>query len=539
MGTTPEIRTSVLIVGGGLTGLTAAALLACRGVRCLVVERHPGTSIQYKFTGISPRSMEIFRSISLEAEIRAERTGDQQGGGIARAKNLADPDIHWSELGWPDAHPFSPTQPSTCDQHVLEPILRRHAEHHGADIRFNSQLEGFDEDARGVRARIRNLASGEEEAVYADYAIAADGANGGMRERLGIGCSGPGSLQHWISIIFDTDLPPILQDRRFTSCFITDLNGAVTPRAGGRWLLALQYYPQKGERVEDFDAARCRDLAIRAAGRSDIKAEPIDIRAWDVAASIADRFRQGRTFLIGDAAHLMPPTGAFGGNTGIHDAHNLAWKLAMVLKGEAGPSLLDSYDVERRPVVQATLAQALARLQSWFKDPTKRLPPAAPLVPDYDVVFGQRFDAGAFLPAGPASDGPFEAHTMLAGRPGTRAPHLWLECDGRRLSSLDLFGGDFVLLASKAVWRQAVEEARQQFAMPLACEIIGPDSDIVDIDGRWPTAYGLDPDGAVLVRPDGFVAWRSPQGETEPAEALSDAVHLLGLGAAENAVPVP
>lgn len=539
MGTTSEIRTSVLIVGGGLTGLTAAALLACRGIRCHVVERHAGTSIHYKFTGISPRSMEIFRSIGLEAEIRAKRTGDQQGGGIARAKNLADPDIHWSDLGWPDAHPFSPTQSATCDQHVLEPILRRHAEHHGADIRFNRQLEGFEEDARGVRARILNLASGEEEVVHADYAIAADGANGGMRERLGIGRSGPGSLQHWISTIFDTDLPPILQGRRFTSCFIGDLNGTVTPRAGGRWLLALQYFPQKGERPEAFDATRCRELVIRAAGRPDIKAELVDIRAWDVAASISDRFRQGRAFLIGDAAHLMPPTGAFDGNTGIHDAHNLAWKLAMVLKGDAEPSLLDSYDAERRPVVQATLAQALARLQSWFKDPSKRLPPAVPLVPDYDVVFGQRFDAGAFLPAGSASDGPFEAHTVLAGRPGTRAPHLWLERGGQRLSSLDLFGGSFVLLASKAVWCQAAEEARQHLNLPIACEIIGPDSDIADIDGRWPAAYGLDPDGAVLVRPDGFVAWRSSQAETKPARALSATLRHLGLGLVGNGERVP
>lgn len=535
MGTTPQTRTSVLIIGGGLTGLTATALLAHRGIDCLVVERHAGTSIQYKFTGISPRSMEIFRSIGLETEIRAERTGDQQGGGIARARSLADPDIHWSDLGWPDASPFSPTQPATCDQHALEPILRRHAERHGADIRFNHQLEGFDEDAAGIRARIRNLANGQEEIVLADYAIAADGGNGGMRERLGIGRSGPGALQHWISIIFDTDLPPILQGRRFTSCFITDLNGTVTPRAGGRWLLALQYFPQKGQRPQDFDTARCRELVIRAAGNPAIKAEPVDIRAWEVAAAIADRFREGRAFLVGDAAHLMPPTGAFGGNTGIHDSHNLAWKLAMVLKGKAGPSLLDSYDAERRPIVQATLAQALARLQSWFKDPSNRLPPAVPLVPDYDVVLGQRFDAGAFLPAGPAPDAPFEAHATLTARPGTRAPHLWLGRDGQHLSSLDLLGGDFLLLASKAVWREAAVKARERLDLPLACEIIGEDGDLVDVDGRWPAAYGLDPDGAVLVRPDGFIAWRSSRNDDEPADALHDTLHRLGLGTSGNA----
>ena len=123
--------TGVLIIGGGLNGLAAAALLAHHRIDCMVVERHAETSIQYKFTGISPRSMEIFRSLGLEAEIRARRTGDQQSGGIARARNLADPEVQWSEVGWPDATPYSPTQPATCDQNVLEPILRRHAERLG------------------------------------------------------------------------------------------------------------------------------------------------------------------------------------------------------------------------------------------------------------------------------------------------------------------------------------------------------------------------------------------------------------------------
>lgn len=532
MTTTPNIRTEVLIVGGGLTGLTAAALLAHRGIDCLVVERHPTTSIQYKFTGISPRSMEIFRSIGLEPEIRAERTGDQQGGGIARAKNLADPDIQWSDLGWPDARPFSPTQPATCDQHVLEPILRRHAERHGAVTRFGWDLDSFEQDDAGVRAGIRNLATGSEETIVADYAIAADGAHGTMRQRLGIASSGSGQLQHWISIIFDTDLPPTLQDRRFTACFIGDLNGTVTPRAGGRWLLALQYHPQKGERAEDYDTTRCRDLILRAAGRDDIKADPVDIRAWEAAAMLADRFRQGRTFLIGDAAHLMPPTGAFGGNTGIHDAHNLAWKLALVLQGLARPSLLDSYEAERRPVVAATLAQALARLQSWFKDPADRLPPPVPLVPDYDVVFGQRFEAGAFLPESVSPEAPFEAHAALSGKPGTRAPHLNLERDGETLSSLDLFGADFVLVAGDARWRQTAEEASRQLGLPLGCAIIGPGGDLADSDNRFATAYGLQPGGAAVVRPDGFIAWRSPAGTTEQATHLAAALHQLGLGGA-------
>lgn len=230
----------ILIVGGGLTGLTAAALLASQGVRCLVVERHADTSIQYKFAGISPRSMEIFRGLGLEAEIRAKQTGDQQGGGIARGRNLADPDVQWGGPAWPDARAYSPCQPATCDQHVLEPILRQHAERLGADVRFSTEFVSFEQDASAVRAVIRNRETGSEETVVADYLIAADGAGGTLRQMLGIGRSGPGALQHWINVIFDTDLPSEIGGKPFTSFFVTDLNATITPRPGGRWLLALQ-----------------------------------------------------------------------------------------------------------------------------------------------------------------------------------------------------------------------------------------------------------------------------------------------------------
>jgi putative polyketide hydroxylase len=522
-------HTSVLIVGGGLNGLTAAALLAHRGVACMVVERHADTSIQYKFAGISPRSMEIFRGLGLEDEIRAKRTGDQQGGGIARAKNLADPDVQWGGPAWADASPYSPTQPATCDQHVLEPILRHCAERHGADTRFNTEFVSFEQDSEGVRAVIRDRKSGAEEAVTADYLIAADGANGTLREKLGINRNGPGVLQHWMNIIIDTDLPAEINGKPLTSCFITDLNATITPRPGGRWLLALQYFPERNERPEDFDRDRCRELMERVAGRSGVKAELVDARSWEMAAFLADRFRADRCFLIGDAAHVMPPTGAFGGNSGIHDAHNLAWKLAMVVRGEADASLLDSYDVERRPVITATLAQALARLQQWFKDPAGRLPPAVAIVPDYDVVFGQRYDTGAFVLEGAAPGGAFEPVAELNGVPGTRAPHLVIDHEGTKRSTLDLFGHDLVLLAGHVNWRVAADRLREKSGIPLTCHVFGPSGDLADPEGRWPNAYGVNVGGTVLVRPDGFVAWRAQGAEADHEGELVKILDALDM----------
>ena len=288
--------------------------------------------------------MEIFRSLGIEEEIRANKTGDQQAGAIARAKNLADPDIQWGGPAWPDASEVSPTQPATRDQHVLEPILRAHAECLGAGVQFNTDFVDFERDEREIRVRIRNRTTREQEMVVAPYLIAADGANGGTRDKLGIGRTGACALQQWMNVIFDTDMPATLDGRRFTSCFVTDLNGTFTPREGGRSLLALHYYPEHGQRPQDFDQAYCRELVIKGAGRSDVKAELVDSRPWEVAACVADRFRERRCFLVRDAAHVMPPTGAFGGNTGIHDAHNLAWKLTMVVNGQADSTLLGSYD---------------------------------------------------------------------------------------------------------------------------------------------------------------------------------------------------
>jgi putative polyketide hydroxylase len=527
------VETSVLIVGGGLNGLTSALLLAHHGVKCLLVERHAGTSIQYKFAGISPRSMEIFRELGIEGDIRTKRTGDQQAGGVARGKTLSDPDMQWMmQSAWPDVAGLSPTNPATCDQHVLEPILRAHAERRGADVRFNTELISIASQSNRVQAVIGDRTSHAEETVYAAYVIAADGANGTLRDRLGIGRTGPGVLQHWMNIIFDTDLSPVIQGKRFTSCFVSSLNATFTPRESGRWLLALQYDPDRGERPESFDADRCRELVRTGAGRRDVKADLVDARAWQIAAGVAERFRDGRAFLVGDAAHVMPPTGAFGGNTGIHDAHNLAWKLAFVLNEAADPLLLDSYDAERRAVAAHTLDQALARLQAWFKDPHGRLPKPVEMADAYDVVFGQRYGDGALIPEqGDSPEKPFEHAPELSARPGTRAPYVVVEQSGRQIPIHDLFGHGFVLLAGPhgRPWSAAVDRIAGAARAPIECYRIGSDGELVDVDGRWSERYGVTRSGAVLVRPDGFVAWRARQAPSDARSALMDAMVRLGM----------
>jgi putative polyketide hydroxylase len=339
---------------------------------------------------------------------------------------------------------------------------------------------------------------------------------------------GPGVLQHWMNVIFDTDLSPELAGRPLTSVFLTDINGTFVPREeSGRWLMALPYRPEAGERAADFTDERCLELIRKAAGRSDIKARIVDVRPWEVAAYVADRYREGRAFLVGDTAHLMPPTGGFGGNTGIHDAHNLAWKLDAVLRGAAGPRLLDSYDLERRPLAERTLGQALARLGAWFKDPDRKLPPPETIVADEAVIFGHRYGAGALVAepdTSPQDPEDFENPREPSGRPGTRAAHLIVERAGEPLSTLDLFGRGFVLLTEAGAWCQAAARLAGSHGLPLECYRVGADGDLVDVQDRWRWAYGVAESGAVLVRPDGLIAWRARQMAAQPEATLRQAL---------------
>jgi 2-polyprenyl-6-methoxyphenol hydroxylase-like FAD-dependent oxidoreductase len=531
-----EASTTVLIVGGSLNGLTVAMLLARRGVRCLVVERHPRTSIQYKFRGISPRSMEIFRSAGIEADIRARDLIDDRSAYVARMKNLADSEISWQGVPWSDTSELSPTTAATCDQDQLEPILRAHAEQHGADVRFNTELVSFTQARDGVLARVRDRSTGTESSVRAQYMIGADGTQSTVREAVGIRRHGPGVLQHWMNVIFEADLPTIIDGRAIRSVFVTDINGTLVPRGDGRWLMAVQFVPDRQERAEDFTPDRCRDLIRRAVGRPDLTLDSVDARPWEAAAAVADRYSAGRVFLVGDSAHVMPPTGGFGGNTGIQDAYNLAWKLEAVIKDSAGPELLETYDAERRPIADRTVAQALARLQAWFKDPSRRLPTPEPILDDNAVIFGYRYLAGAFLDNGQDSgDDLFEDPRNPSGRPGSRAPHLVVTHRGARVSTIDLFSDRWVLLSgpNRREWSNYVGQSATARALRVAWHGMQPSGELEDVSNRFAALFRVQTDGAVLIRPDGFIAWRCATA-ADGKKALDEALEQLRMRSTVN-----
>ena len=242
-------------------------------------------------------------------------------------------------------------------------------------------------------------------------------------------------------------------------------------------------------------------------------------------ADVADRFQDGRVFLAGDAAHVVPPNGGYGGNTGVQDAHNLAWKLALTLTGAAGPGLLATYDAERRPVGELTVEQAFTRYVTRVA-PYLGTENTQPLVDDFSMEIGYRYNSPAVV-LEPGSHPLHEHPRESRGRPGARAPHVFLERDGKRLSTLDLFGQNFVLLAGPegGAWHAAALALADRLGVALDAHVVG--AGLADAGGCFLQAYGISPSGAVVVRPDGFVGWRAVDAAGTPQQVLRQVLQSL------------
>jgi hypothetical protein len=269
--------------------------------------------------------------------------------------------------------------------------------------------------------------------------------------------------------------------------------------------------------ASNIDEQRALELVRAAIGVPDIPVVIEDVATWRAVADSAERYQEGRVFLAGDAAHTMPPNGGFGGNTGVQDAWNLAWKLALVLRGVAGPALLDTYDGERRPIGALMVEQAYSRYVTRVA-PYLGTDGMQPLVDDFSLEIGCRCNSAAVMPEAGEQDTPLHEHPRESkGRPGSRAPHVFVERDGARVSTLDLFGRGFVLLvaARGEPWR----DAAQQVGVPIDCHVIG--------DSEFADAYGITGSGAVLVRPDGVVGWRALDGTGASPATVQDVLTAL------------
>ncbi|WP_318214428.1 FAD-dependent monooxygenase [Streptomyces sp. SCL15-6] len=530
-------RVPVLIVGGSLVGLSTSVFLGRLGVRHTLVERHAGTSIHPRGRGNNVRTMELFRVSGTEPHIRRAAATLADNHGILQTPTLVGDAGEWLfkqiDPGNGLAR-FSPSGWCLCSQNDLEPELLAHARELGGELRFGTQLLSFETDAEGVTAVVENRETGEHTTIRADYLVAADGPRSPVREQLGIGQSGPGDLFHNISITFRSRrLADVVGDRRFIVCYLTgeDADGALLPVDNRvNWVFHAPWHPENGETVEDFTDERVAAHIRRAVGDPDLDIEITGKAPWHAAQRVARSYRSGRVLLAGDSAHEMSPTGAFGSNTGIQDAHNLAWKLAAVLDGWAGDGLLDTYDAERRPVAEATSARAAAR-SAEHSHPGFAPPPAAgggggPQRGILNVALGYRYPQGAVVGADPATPVVPDA-LSLTGEPGSRAPHLWLRRGDDRLSTLDLYERTLVLLSDATEasgWHEAATRLAHEMRVPLTPYRVGksPDAELLpeDDDTDWAKSHGVTRGGAVLVRPDGFVAWRAPGPAPDPAAML-------------------
>lgn len=585
-----EIRTPVLIVGGGGAGLTASMLLSHQGVGSYLVSRYAGTSILPKAHVLNQRTMEIFSEVGVAPEILARSTPAENMRSTGWYTGVAGPhDGYGRRIGrldaWgagytdPDFVAASPFRTANLPQIRLEPLLKAHAQsYRTATVRFHHELLELDQDAAGVTATVLDRDTDERYTVRADFVIGADGGRT-VGSLLGVGMSGPTNLMRMVSTHLSANLSEYLDDPDVL------IRWLVNPDFGGSWasgvLVAMgpdHWGPDSEEWVfhlsfdaDDPDALDPDKVLARiraTLGIADFDPVVHHISPWVMEGVLADRFRVGRVFLLGDAAHRHPPTGGLGLNSAVHDAYNLCWKLAAVLAGRAEDGLLDSYEAERRPVDGINVDTAVRAAMNHFTlDEALGLSPdktaeqnwalVRPLwedLPDsparrhavnraigsqtlefrhHNVEFGYTYRSAAVVEDGSPDYVPLDPVRLYepSTRPGHPLPHAWVERGGERIALASLVdGGHFVLLAGEDgdAWVEAAGKLAARTGIPLRAGTVGVlDGDYVDIRCTWLRNRGIGAQGAVLVRPDRYVGFRAAGAVEDPAAALAAALNQI------------
>jgi 2-polyprenyl-6-methoxyphenol hydroxylase-like FAD-dependent oxidoreductase len=510
----------VLIVGGSLVGLSLSALLAQHEVPHLLVESHAGTAIHPRAASFHQRTMEVFRGLGIQEAVEAAAAREfVQNGAIVAVESLGGKQLATFFANFnAGVEDLSPTARLFITQVGLEPVLRDRAVELGAEHLFHTELVSLTPHADHVAAALRPRDGGEPFEVTADYVVAADGAHSGIREQLGLPMTGHGDFADCVTIYFRADLRELIGDRNLSVVYVNhpDLLGffRFSLDAQSGFLAVFATVDADGARdsnpSHDLQTDRCLELVRTAlGGGDDLPVEVESVQYWSAGAATAQSLRSGRVLLAGDAGHVMPPTGGFGGNTGVADAHNLAWKLALVHRGIAGPELLDTYDAERRPIAELTVEQAYTRYVLRV-DPSLPQDDLQPQLDDPSIELGGLHRSSAVSGddvVEPPLQDPREARWSV----GARAPHHWVD-EARTVSTLDLTAGGFALLLPEGfeTSRVAAESFAAQIGLPVTVHPLAADS-----------AIGAP--GAVLIRPDGVVAWTS----SSPSAAADEIAHTF------------
>ncbi|KAJ9601904.1 hypothetical protein H2200_013574 [Cladophialophora chaetospira] len=517
----PVEQTQVLVIGASMVGMTLTALLAKHGVRdCIAVEKHSSTAIHPRAALFHPRTMQIYRELGLYDSMAQESTKHyDEYAGIFDVESLAGKfRRQWLANMNAGIESLSPVMRLYLTQQIFEPILLEKARTGGIDIRHSTELVSFCPDDAGVTALVRNRDTGQKSVIRAQYMIACDGSRSPIREALGIKMKGYGLMSHSLTIYFKADLGKYVIGKYNGVIYVNNptLRGFFRlDKAGREGFLVVNMVGEKQHPADNITDERAAEF-LKAAIGADASFEITLVAKWQARCEVAEKYldESGRVILVGDSAHVVTPHGGFGGNTGIHDTHNLAWKLALVLSGKAGPALVtETYEKERLPVARKTVDQVferyIKRVAPELREPYEKegfvIEDEAE---DAHLELGYRYWSRALDTDQKQSSETLENPKTATAKPGSMARHVFvqlMDSDDEEIPIADLLGESFVLiLGSQASgWIQAAQFLQTEKQFPeVKIHQLKAGSEV-----EFCSRYGISSTGAVLIRPDGFVAW--------------------------------